>query len=241
MFLPQLIGGLLQEKPDVPDFKPVNVQDAQTRAIRGNIASLPDLQSLASQVNEFSSDELLKQLNKLYPGYSELVQQTLGKTKEYLSGEIPKDVERQLRQYSAESATTTGTSGSSFASNQLLRTLGLTSLDMVSKGMDSASRWLAQANARTPVMDFTSMFINPAFQWQAETSERNSEFQRDWVSNQLDAKYSLGTIAGQALIKTDDQIMGIIASLAGSYSGMMTGGGGGGGGGGAYGGGSSYG
>lgn len=225
----------------MPDFTPVNVQESQNKAITGNLAALPKLEELASRINSFTSDELLKQLNKLYPGYSEMLKKQQDVIGSGLRGELPADVVRNVKQYAAEAGTGRGTNvgmGSSFDSSDVLRKLGLTSLERIDQSLNASMRWTAAAQARAPQFDFSNMFVTPQFQFAAETSERNAGFQRDWVQNQLDAKYSLGTIAGQAMIKTDDQIMGIIASLAGSYGGSLLGGGGGGG---AYGGGSSWG
>lgn len=236
-----ILGGLLfDEKPKVPDFYPIDPQSEQRTAISGNLAALPDLQELASKVNAFTSDELLKQLNKLYPGYSDLVQRQLGKTKELLSGEIPADVLRQLRQQSAEMATTTGTSGSSFATNQVLRNLGLTSLNLVNEGMNAASRWIAQANARSPIMDFTSMFITPSQQIATSQWNRSNQWNQQWLKNQIDAMPEGWEQAVQGLLDwvatTGSQVVGAYAggAVGGGVGGMMGGMGGGGGGGGSY-------
>lgn len=227
MLLPQIIGGLLQTKPEVPDFTGIDLQQEQNKAIAGNAGVVPKLQDLASKVNTFESGELLKRLNTLSPGYSQLLDKLRTTAEDQLSGNLSETTKRQLAQFSAERGAFQGTSGagtSQFDQNRTLRDFGLSVENQISKGIDTATRWLATAQAaKGSMFDFTSMFITPQQQAQFDVNERQQKFQRDFVSNQINAQYSTGTIVGQAIQKTDDQIMQIAASLAGSASkGLMT-------------------
>ncbi len=221
MFLPQLIGGLLQDKPEVPKFDQINAQDEQKRAIAGNQSALPAAEKLASGVNDFNSQELMKMLRVAIPNYDDLVSKSTNLISSELSGQVPKDVQDRIQQNAASRAISGGYAGSGMHGNLNARDLGLTSLDMTQKGLDSANKWMTMAGAMTKAnqFDVSNMFITPQQQIAVSMGERNAKFQHDWVSNQLDAQYSLGTIAGQAMIKTDDQMMQIISSLAGSAGG----------------------
>lgn len=224
MLLPQIIGGLLQEKPKVPEFKGVDVQAEQAKATTGNIANFGQASQLGAKVNQFNQDQLLGMLRKAIPGYDNIMNQGSNLIQSYMRGEIPQDVKNQIGRNSAETSIAGGYGGSGMARNLEARDLGLTSLQLTQQGLSSADKWLNSAAARsTPQMfDVTSMFVSPMQQTAVSIGERDSRFQRDWVKNQLDAEYSLGTVVGRAIIKTDDQITQMLSSVAGSaMSGMM--------------------
>lgn len=221
---PQIIGRVLQEEPIVPDLPAIDLQQEQQKAVSGNASILPQLQDVANKVNTFESGQLLKRLNELSPGYSDLLNRLRTTAEDQLSGNLSETTKRQLAQFSAERGAAQGTSGSggvmsNFDANRSFRDFGLAVENQISKGIDTATRWLSIAQAgKGPMFDFTSMFITPQQQAQFDVNERQQRFQHDFVKNQINAEYSLGTEVGQAIIKTDDQIMAIAASLAGSAS-----------------------
>jgi hypothetical protein len=218
MILPQLIGGILQEKPKVPTFQKVSLADAQTQSTNANAAALPALKSLASNVNSFSQDQLLTSLRKVIPNYDQLVSKTRSIIDAELAGEIPQDVQDAISRNAAAKALGGGYGGSQMHGNLVARDLGLTSLNLKERGVDSASRWIQMStqNLVPNLFDVRSMFITPTQQWAANVRDSEGQFNRDWVSNQLDAEFSLGTVAGHAIQKSDDQVMQIIASVAGA-------------------------
>lgn len=227
MLLPQIIGGLLQEKPKVPEFQKINAQAEQSKATQGNIANFGAASQLGSAVNAFNQDQLLGMLRKAIPDYDNMMSQGGNLIQSYMRGEVPRDVQNQISRNASERAVSGGYGGSGMARNLEARDLGLTSLQLTQQGLSSADRWMNSAAQRsTPGMfDVSGMFLSPMQQIGLSVGERDSNFQRDWVKNQLDAEYSLGTTVGRAIIKTDDQIM----SMASSVLGSMAGGGGGGG------------
>lgn len=223
MLLPQIIGSLLQEKPKVPEFQKINAQQEQAKATAGNIANFDQSAQLGSQVNQFNQDQLLGMLRKAVPGYDDMMKQGSNLIQSYMRGEIPEDVKNQIGRNTAEKSLAGGYGGSGMARNLEARDLGLTSLQLTQQGLDSASRWMTSASQRAVpnMFDVTSMFLSPMQQIGLSVGERDTQFQRDWVKNQLDAEYSTGTRIGKAIVKTDDQIMQILSSVAGSAGGMM--------------------
>lgn len=221
MLLPQIVGGLLQEKPEVPAFKPVDTTKEQQAAVAGNIKNFGDISKLAASTNAFNQDELNKMLESAIPGYRAMMATTGAKINSFLSGELPQDVSDQVGRNAAYRSLSGGFSGSGMARNLVARDLGLTSLDLISKGIDAGSRWIAMAKQNTvaPQFDVSSMFITPQQRIQTQMWNTENKFSRDWLSNQVDAEYSTGTIVGKAMVKTDDQITQIAASAAGSAAG----------------------
>lgn len=220
MLLPQIIGGLLQEKPKVPEFTPVDTKQEQANAINANLQNLSSAQELASKTNAFNYDQMTGMLKKFIPNYDQLLSQTGSNIESMLKGEIPKDVQDQIMRNVAQRGIAGGFSGSGFGRNLEAKDLGLTSLQLTQQGFDAANRWLSTARSTMPnLFDASSMFITPAQQLAVATDNRNGAFQRQFTQNQLNAQYAPGTIVGQAIIKTDDQITQMASSIAGSAAG----------------------
>lgn len=219
--LGQTVGGLLQEKPDVPVFKPIDTTKEQLAALRGNIANFSEVSKLAGATNTFNQDQLNQMMESAVPGYRAMVSSIGGKINSFLSGELPQDVSDQVGRNAAYKSLSGGFGGSGMARNLVARDLGLTSLDLISKGIDAGSRWIATAKANTvaPQFDVSSMFISPQQRIQTEMWNREGKFQRDWLDSQIDAEYSFGTILGKAIQTTDQQVTQAAMSAVGSMAG----------------------
>jgi hypothetical protein len=222
--LGNIVGGLLQTKPKVPAFVGVDVQAEQKRAIEGNTAALPGLQAQAGKVNTFNQSEIQRMLELAMPGYAKLRDKGTATVNDLLSGKIPDDVRNAIGRNAAGRSLYGGFGGSGMGRNLEARDLGLTSLDLMSKGLSSAERWIGQARTLSPTFDVTSMFVRPEFQVAHAVNERNARFQRDWVDEQLDAQYSAGTIIGQALVKNEDMVWGMMSGVLQSAAGGAAGG-----------------
>lgn len=179
--------GLLGKKPTVPPAPNVDIGTSQGKAIRSDLASMPDLATLTSKVNELSIDELMKNMEKFMPGYGKLLSQGTSDIASQLRGELPADVISQIKRSSAEKATSGGYEGSSVQSNLSARDLGLTSLNLIQRGLSSAESWMAMANKAAPQFDFTRMFISPAQQIAGDQWNEVMRFNRDWMGNQIAA------------------------------------------------------
>jgi len=216
------------EKPDVPRFKPINVQEEQQKAISGNIKALPELTELGSNVNAFNQQQLTDMLEKAMPGFSEMMKGGGEVINSMLRGEIPQDVSDAISRGTASKSMRGGFGGSQMASALTSRDLGLTSLSLTQQGLDAASRWMqsGRAAATAPMFDVSSMFISPTFQAQFSQQERDMKFQRQWLANKISAMPSPSMAAfGSTLDFLADTFIPIAAGAAGGGGGMMGGGG----------------
>lgn len=216
----------LADTPEVPHFKPVNTTTEQRRATAGNIANFADISQLAGMANLFNQQQLTSMLEGAAPGYKEMLGSLRDRTNQFLSGEIPEDVMGNVERSAAHRALSGGYGGSGMARNLVARDLGLTSLDMIGKGLDAGTRWLATARAGTsPMFDTASMFVTPAQRIQTTMQNRTNQWNRNWLDSQVDAATSDRTILAQNL----GSLEGAVGSAAGAYLGGAGGGGGGGG------------
>jgi hypothetical protein len=232
MPLLSLIGGLLSagKKPQVPDWKDVSLEAAQKEAVRANKATLPEFEDVAAEANSFNQTQLEKMLKESIPNLDDINFAAGENILSAVRGEVPDDVSALVGRRAAESAVKGGYYGSGMHRNLELRDLGLTSLQRMREGMDSASRWIAsvRASQTAPMMDVTSMFISPEQQFQATFQNQEAKFNRDWMENKIAAMPDPKRAAvGQWLIKTDDAIFNTALGVAGSFAGGAMGGGGG--------------
>lgn len=224
-----LIGsaiGAFGKKPEVPTLKDINVNQVQKDTVGGNLANFGDIAKLATSVNLFNQDQLNALIDRALPGAREQIASNIGSQ---LRGEVPKDVANAITTYNASRGLGALTSGSGFQNSVTARDLGLTSLNLIDKGLSSAESWLQRAAA--PQMDVTSMFFTPQQRLAFEQQQQGAQFQRDLMAAQVKAAPDPATAA---LGKEIDRFFNTAASV-----GMMAAGGGMGGGGGMMGGGGS--
>lgn len=214
------------KRPVVPEFP--SYIDMMKQFTAGNIAALPSLKRLGEGATKLYSD----MMEKAYPGIGELKSAGTANIKSMLSGELPDSVQGILKTRSAEYGVGSGTGGSEFAGAKGLRDLGIEQLKYTQEGLNSASRWIAQAQSQT--FDFSKMFLGP----QDAIRQAESNWSRDWLSAQVEAAPD-PTAKGKM-----DAEMAWIGMILSAYSGgpgyqakpdANYGGGGGGGGGGGLG------
>lgn len=217
--------------PKLAPWQSVDAQQEQAKAIAGNQAALPGAESLASGVNTFNQGEVQRLLELAMPGYAKLRDRGTSYVNDLLAGRIPSDVSNQIRTSNATRSLYGGFGGTQAAGNLTARDLGLTSLGLMGQGLDSASRWIAQARTLAPTMDVTSMFLSPQFQTQFATNERNARLGYQNTKNQFDyasdpmrgvesSVAGLGDLMGTAL-------MGYLGGGIGGMAGGAAGGAGG--------------
>lgn len=216
--------GAFGDKPKVPQFKPVDANAEQLAAISGNTAALPGAEALASGVNTFNQAELEKMLAVALPGFQNIRSKIGQNISSLVSGQIPGDVAESVARNAAVKSLYSGYGGTGMARNLTARDLGLTSLDLTNKGLDSATRWLS-SSAVAPRFDVSSMFITPQTRINTAMFNTENQFNRDWLKNQVSAAPDPFMRAlGQAFINDESSI----TSMAGSAAGAAGGGGGGG-------------
>lgn len=147
--------------PQVP-----SPQTTQAQAITGNIANLPKLTGLASDVNAFNLGEVTKQYLAGIPQYNAMTTESSGNILAALRGEVPSDVTNLLQQSAAERGIATGGAGSPNANAAYLRALGLTSLGQQQYGEQALTGAVARM-PRTALYNVAGGMVTPEEQQQA--------------------------------------------------------------------------
>lgn len=217
----QVLGGLLQEEPDVPDFKKIDLQETQKKTIEGNIDVIPKLGELSRELASIVTEQIQTTMESLFPGTTDLKKDVTDSITSNIRGDVPEDVQDLISRRAAERGFATGTAGGQFAEFGELLTLGQTSMQLRQAGINSALAWLQQAQGGTPRVDVSGQLLNPTFAAQFEQRERDAQFQRDFVANQISAAFSPGTIIGNAILNSDAQITQIASSLVGRVGGPL--------------------
>lgn len=197
-------SGVTGKKPKVPAFRPIDSTVEQGRAIAGNITNFEDARKLVEMTNNLNSEQLTTMLRKAIPGYDSIVAKASQNVSSLLSGEIPADVQAKINRTAAGRALAGGFGGSGLARNLEARDLGLTSLNLTTQGQASAERWLelGRRSLSPDFADVSSMFISP---WQKilfEQSERDSQWNRDWLASQVKASPDPRKVAQVAAVKS---------------------------------------
>lgn len=222
------------DKPKIPAYPLVDIEGEQKASINQNLQALPKLQTLATRINDFQSDEIMRLLEKNLPGFSNMLREGTETIQSQLRGEIPEDVARNVSRNALERSRAGGYAGSEFSGNLEARDLGLTSLDITNRALGYAERWMAQAAARTPTFDFTRMFISPQERINIKLRENEQVFSRNMLHNRIKALPSNEERAAGAFFDNVEELgqsaLGAYAggAMGGGGSGMMGGGGGGG-------------
>ncbi len=171
-----LFTGIFGGGSDIYGSKPItpDLGASAAKAISANQTNLPGAEKLATSTNTFNQDEMMRMLRKAVPFYDQLQSKTRSIIDSQLSGQIPQDVQNAIERSGAARAIAGGYGGSGMHGNLVARDLGLTSLDLTQRGLDSASKWLSQtASMNMPQNQFnlSSMFISPEMQFNRDTLE----------------------------------------------------------------------
>lgn len=217
----------------VPPAPNVDPSAQQINAATGNLAVLPKAEELAGATNEATARQFLAMMEKLIPGFANISKTIAGNIGSMVRGELPKDVEALIGRKAAEKGIVRGTGGSQFDDYGQLRDLGLTSLEMTDRGLNSAQRWMS---SQPQPFNVTSMFLNPAQriateQWN-EVNRFNAQFMRNQISmlpSNEDMAYAqiLDYVATFATTAAGAGMGGIGGGAAGMAGGAAGGGGGG--------------
>lgn len=231
--------------PDLLPWQDINAQEQQRTAIAGNLSALPQATDLAGRVNTFNQAEIQRMLELALPGYSKMRDRGSDIVNDFMKGVIPGDVSNAVMRNAAARSLYGGFGGSGMSRNLTARDLGLTSLDLMTRGLDSAQRWISLARTLAPTMDVTSMFLTPQQQIAFSTSERDKKLSYQNMKQQFEYAVDpmravendvaqIGDMVGTALMAyMGGGLTGIGGGMAGGAGGGMGGlmGGAGGGGG----------
>lgn len=119
-------------KPGVADYTPTDLTTEAGRAAKGNLENMPGIMAL---------------LERILPGYGEMVKQGGKNTNALLRGEIPEDVQAAVKRSSAFRSLQGGYGGSAMSKALTARDFGRTSLDLMERGGNSAQRWAGLTQA----------------------------------------------------------------------------------------------
>lgn len=220
------MAGLGPQTPEAPEYDPVLLNDVLRDTTRANLNNLPRIERLASRLNDFNVAQDMESLEELFPGARAIIEQASGNIQSQLRGELPADVENQVRQFAAEANVGSGVGGSQFGGYRTARDLGLTSLNLQERGMTSAERWIAASRSRVPLFNAASLFFSPGQGLQNAQFNATNQWNVDWLQAQLDAK---GEVWEQYAMDSIKQVDDLAFSAASFYAGGGMGGGGGGG------------
>jgi hypothetical protein len=183
--MPSFFQELVGSKPKVPTLPTVDLGEQQRKAIAENIAAAPEAAKLA----RFSEDQIRQMMEREFPGFGAIGEQIGKNILSETKGELPTDVADAVKRSGAGAAVTGGFAGSGMARNLVARDLGLTSLDLTQRGLSSAESWIRQTEQLYSPTEaiFSGMFVTPQQQYGAAVEERNMQFQRNWLENQIAA------------------------------------------------------
>ena len=221
-----VISGLIRGEPTIPQLPTINLGTEQSKAISQNQAALPALEATAGQANQFSLQQLTQALMKLDPGYAGQQAGLSADIGAELSGKIPEDVQNAIQENAAARSLGSGTEGSGMARDLVAKDLGLTSLNLIDKGISSAESWMqtSAAIAEPTQMNFGSMFVTPGGETSLDVEERDAQFERAWGANQLNWQGSFGTLMGNEIDQDSAQFNQMASSIVGKVAGTAIGG-----------------
>lgn len=136
-------------------------------AIGANVGNLPGAVNLGTGVNRYLEDSLISNYNMAIPDYTGMAAQSSQNIGAELRGELPQDVLDQIYRSAAERGIATGAPGSANEQAALLRSVGLTSLDLTGRG----EQQLSGAVARSPIaqpFDISRLFVTPEQEQEAQ-------------------------------------------------------------------------
>lgn len=187
--MPGFLSSIFGSKPSVPTLPSLNLPAEQQKALAANIAAIPGAEEIAGKVDLFNQQQIDQMLENVIPNYKAITG-NIGQNIEALTaGQIPTDVSQEVQRSDAARAIGGGFAGSEAQRNLTARDLGLTSLDLTSRGLASAESWMRTAASiyEPGMFNVASMFISPAQQAQFDVSEREAQFQRQWMQSQINA------------------------------------------------------
>lgn len=171
----QGIGGIDYQAPDygdtidyyknnyyIPQFQNYTETPYTTgyeQYLQGGNKYAPQINRFLERQNDLSNQQFRGDLFRSSPTLRGNIAQQGRLTQQFLRGEIPPDVQAQLANRAAETSLAGGFSGSQVARNLTARDLGLTSLDMISRGQQGLGQQLGYAQALNPYQSNTLDYL----------------------------------------------------------------------------------
>lgn len=187
--MPSFFTELVGSKPTVPDLPSLNLGTEQQKALAANQAAIPGAEAIASNVDLFNQQQIDRMLSSVIPNYKAITGNVSRNIASLTAGQIPTDVQQAVQSSAAAQSLSGGFGGTQAGGNLLARDLGLTSLNLTQQGLNSAESWIKTASSIYEPGNFNvaSMFITPGQQASFDVEERNTQFQTQWMKNQIAA------------------------------------------------------
>jgi hypothetical protein len=220
--IPEMIHGA---KPEVAPFVPTDPIEMLNKLLAGEITAWPQITALSDLYQNY----MLGAYEEAIPGFRDILAQggvdtraLLGEAEPLIRGEIPEDVRSEVLRSAAYQGLTSGTLGGPMGATIGPRALGLTSLDLMTKGANlltaggnAAQRWagLAQGTMLPP----SSQLYSP--EWFTNFMAQQA------AAKQATQQYKYNVAAAPDPVAAG--IAGTLLNFAGLYAGKGMGGGGG--------------
>lgn len=221
-----ILGSIIRgdTRPKVPPLKTIDAGQEQVKAINNNLNALPEAEQLVSQTNAFTQQQIEQMLERAVPNYQELSSTVSKNTLSLAKGEVPQGVQDTLQLSDAARALSGGFGGTGMFGNLVARDLGLTSLSLMDRGTDTASRWLQTMNSlySPGMINVASMFLTPQQQIAHDVSERDKQWDVAWLKAQRDAMPNQYQSAFAGLFDSIEQLgRSALGAMAGGGLGGM--------------------
>lgn len=177
------IGGFFfGNTPKVPDYQRVDPGQEQLGAVANNQAILPRAQQLASNVNQFNMEQVMKALEFAMPG-------GVASVRENIANQLAGNADMADLQAGIRGATAAGYNlgvpGSQFNRFGVAGQLGRSVAQQRQQGLQN---FLALSQVtKAPQFDVSSMFLTPQQRIQTAMQNTENQFARDWLKAQVDA------------------------------------------------------
>lgn len=159
----------LEELAKTPGLDLQSVIGETTGALSGG---LPGAANYANAANLSSVEGLQSVLEGAIPGYSEMQKTRAGAVGSMLRGKLPADVSRAVASAATSRAMEGGYGGSAAGRNLVARDLGLTSLDILGRGLTESGRLVASTPLPRMITAPEVLNINAGTTQNLRSSER---------------------------------------------------------------------
>ncbi len=204
-----------QKAPGAVPLEQIDIGATSQEALDVNLANLDEIEQLISRSSEITDEAALASLDRLIPGFRNLQQRLIGFATERTEKpfELPREIIDQLARVSAERGFVSGVDvRSGVGSFDLLRNLGITSLEFGRQNIQDAASIFGQVREATPIFSP----INPAsfmFSPQNVTDlrAREADINQQILQSEETARVAAGNVNRAAMAKAVGSALGGIS------------------------------
>jgi len=196
--------------PQLPDLQEL------AKLVPQGAEAVPGLEALATDVTGAMQRQQIGQMEAASPGITALFGDAFDVTGEMLAGIIPEDVQAQIQNDVAARALGAGAAGSGFGANQYARNLGLTSLDLINRGIGSLLQLTPATQQAFTVQNFDigaeipgleALYTSQVNQEQAKAATASEQAQLAQANRALQTSVNLAMLPYSQEKKRQEQMM----------------------------------